>query len=128
MKVNESKCELTDRQEYVMPYLLSCPTQKEAAKNAGLSEKQLTQWFKNPLFKEELNNRRKEVFEDSMQKIQGATLEAINTLVDLMKDEDSRVKLSACDKVLSYSFKSKEIFEICNRIEQLELKIEGERL
>ena len=128
MKVNKSKCKLTKRQEDIIPYLLSCTTQKEAAKNADLSEKQLTQWLKDPLFKEELNKRRKDAFEDSMQKIQGATLEAINTLVDLMKDEDSRVKLSACDKVLSYSFKSKEIFEICNRIEQLELKIEGERL
>ena len=46
----KSHVELTKRQLQVLPYLLSCPTYEEAARQAHVSVKQIYCWLKTSAF------------------------------------------------------------------------------
>jgi len=121
MKSNETiPKELSSRQLQALPYILSCPTYEEAARKAKISPKQLYQWLKDPIFKEELKQQRNVMFCDSLAFLKAATQKATETLIGLLDNKDPRIKLQASEKVLTLSYKAAELYEIEERLTAIE--------
>lgn len=55
-----NKERLTRRQLYVLPFLISNPTVESAAKQSGVSPKQIFDWLNHSTFRYELENRKNE--------------------------------------------------------------------
>ncbi len=52
----------------MLPYLLSCPTYEEAARQAHVSVKQIYCWLKTSAFKTELDRKGNEIIEEAVNK------------------------------------------------------------
>ena len=54
--LSDSVRKLSSRQLRAIVFLISCPTQEEACRNAGVTRETINTWMKDPVFKEELEN------------------------------------------------------------------------
>lgn len=123
MKSNRNEG-LTPRQIRVLPHLLASPTYEEAAKRAGISVKQIFIWLRDPNFQKELRKHQGLIFASSISTLKAATERAVQTLINCLGDTDSRVRLSAAEKILTNAYKGMEICEIEERLQAIENNIE----
>jgi hypothetical protein len=126
MKSNESG-ELSRRQLQVLPYLLSSPSYEEAARRAGINVKQIFAWMKNTKFKQELRLNQGLIFAEAISALKAATQSAVQTLIACLADQDSRVRLSAAEKILVNAYKGLELYELEERLRVIESRIAGEK-
>ncbi len=119
MESNENE-HLTPRQLQVIPYILSCASYEEAARQADISPKQIFEWLKDPVFKQELKSQRSTMFCNSLSYLKAGMQKAAETLISLLDNEDPRIKLQASEKVLSLSFKAAELYDIEERLVYVE--------
>ncbi len=126
MKGNENldSTQLSKRQFAALPHILSAPTYQEAARRAQISPKQIHEWMKDPTFCMELKKQRHRVFCEALTFLRIGSQRAVETLVELLDNEDSRIRLCAADKILMNAFKGAEMFEILERINDLEVLCE----
>ncbi len=122
MKSNKIRdhSKLTKRQCQALPHILSSPTYEEAARRAQVSSKQIHEWLKDPVFREELKKQRDSVFCDALSYLKSRTQKAVQTIVALLEDEDPRIRLSASEKILATVFKATEFLDFEERISVLE--------
>ena len=111
---------LTKRQEQVLPIILSSTSYEEAARKAKISPKQIYEWLKDDCFREELAQQRNAMFSEAMETLKITSQKAVQTFLNLLDHDNAKIKLSAADKILSFTFKGKEILEIEKRITSLE--------
>lgn len=106
--------------------LLTYPTLKETAEKSGISEATLYRLRKDAGFQAILKSVKNEIFNDAMQKAQGYTLEALEVLRNVMKDEDATdsSRVSAARSILDIGI---TLFEDENIIQRL-LELEGRLL
>ncbi len=123
MKSNRNE-RLTPRQLQVLPHLLASPSYEEAAKRAGISVKQIFIWLRDPNFQKELRKHQGLIFTGSISTLKAATEKAVQTLVTCLADPDSRVRLSAAEKILTNAYKGMEMCEIEERLQAIEKTIE----
>jgi len=121
----KSHAELTKRQLQVLPYLLSCPTYEEAARQANVSVKQIYCWLKTPTFRAELDNRRNEVIEEAVNKLKYNTTRAADTLVSLLSHSNPTIQRGVANDLLNHVVKFIELHEIEERIQLLEAKVKS---
>lgn len=111
--------------ENIAMYLLTSPTLEEAAKKAKVSTSTLYRLRKKPEFQEVMNQVKKEIFQDTLQKAQGYCMESLEVLRVIMNDpaatDSSRV--SAARTVLELGLNSAEQEIIIDKIEQLERRM-----
>lgn len=81
----ESHTELTKLQLQALAYLLACSTYEEAARQAHVSVKQI---------KAELDRRRNEIIEESVNKLKYHTTKAADTLVNLLSHSNPTIQLA----------------------------------
>lgn len=115
---------LSPRQLQVLPYLISCSTYEEAARQSNISSKQIYEWLKEPVFEKELNRQRNEVFTNAIRSLKIASQKAVSTLVDCLNDSNAKNKISAADKILSHALRGIELFELEERLSKAENMIE----
>lgn len=120
--IPETKSKLNENQEAVINYLIGDPCVAEAARKSKIvSAKQIHFWLKEDSnFKTELERRRNLVFSEAMNRLKKTTGEAVKVLAKLLQSDCEKIQLAAADKLLGYSFRSKEVLEIETRIEALE--------
>jgi hypothetical protein len=113
---------LPAKQEQALRALLSHPTHKEAALNAGISETTLWRYTQNPEFARKLREARRDAVNHAVIRLQQSSSDAVTVLHNLMKQEDApaAARITAARTVLDYSFRAKEMDELKARIEQLE--------
>lgn len=117
----KTKTSLTARQLYVMPFLLSSPSVESASKQSGVSVKTIFEWFKEPLFKQELEKRRMEGVENAVNKLKAASCKATDTLIMLLDEADSySVKHRVAVDMLNLTLKFMEYQDIDQRLKKLE--------
>jgi hypothetical protein len=121
----KSHAELTKRQLQVLPYLLSCPTYEEAARQANVSVKQIYCWLKTPTFRAELDSRRNEVIEEAINKLKYNTTRAADTLVSLLSHSNPTIQRGVANDLLNHVAKFIELHEIEERIQILEAKVKS---
>ena len=113
------------KMEGAIAALLTHPTIEDAARVAGVGEKTLRRWKKEPQFKAEYLQARKEVLLQSLARLQQATGAASVTILRLMADPKApaAVRLRAAECVLDRSSHGIEREDIEARLAALEAAI-----
>lgn len=111
---------LTHRQIQAIPHLLGAGSLEEGRRKARICKSTLYQWLKDETFRAELNRKRGEVIKDAIERLKTSVTRAVDGLLELAQDEDKSIKLRACEKVLDFFLKVKEIDELEGRLEKIE--------
>jgi DNA-binding MurR/RpiR family transcriptional regulator len=128
--MKEYSAKLPRKGQQAIAALIEAPTIREAASIAGVGEATLFRWLQDTSFQNAYRDAKHRIVNHSITRLQQATGEAVETLVEIMKDEakpaSSRV---ACAKaILDMSVKTVELEDLVARIEALEeLVIRGGR-
>jgi molybdenum-dependent DNA-binding transcriptional regulator ModE len=95
-------------------------TIKQAAREAGYSERQAHRKLTDPDFVASVNQLRGRMLERSYGRLTATTAEAVRTLHALLQDEHAGVRLAAAKSILDYTGKFKESVEMTQRLERVE--------
>lgn len=115
---------LTPKQRRAIEALLQSKTNIDAAQTAGVSERQLYTWLKNPIFRAELMAAETAARENAQRWITVKTTAALEVISTVMVDDSAShaVRLSAAKAWLDYFFKSRDDADIDRRLTALEEK------
>src|SRR5215210_1052170 len=81
--------ELSPQQEGAIVALLSDPGLTGAAKSAGVGKATLWRWMQKPAFREAYRRARREAVEQARARLQQASGEAVQALLDVANDPDA---------------------------------------
>jgi phage terminase small subunit len=115
--------ELNARQRRAIPFIVSSPTVTEGVNKAGVNPKTFYQWLKQPEFKAELDRQRNEVAKAAFENLTQSLTKAVENLVGLLDNKNDRLKRLACEDVIEYILKHKEIEDLENRISAIEQRL-----
>lgn len=116
--------ELSPKQVTFLNTYLQTGSVKEARKEAGVSIRQGTRYMNDNVFQRVLNQQKKELLDGVTYQLQQASIQAIETLIEIMNDEEApaSVRVSASRSILENMYKSIEFTDIVERLEALEEK------
>ena len=121
-RVKILKKEPTNKQLNFMFALLSEPTISEACKKAHISEKTAYIWLKNPYFQMHFKKLKHDFIKNTTAKLQANTLRAVDTLVNIMENENlsALARVQSARTILELAYKGAEIEDIQDRLDKLE--------
>jgi len=112
---------LTRRQLHVLPFLISNPTVESAAKQSGVSPKQIFDWLNQPAFRQELENKKNEAVDQAVDRLKATASKACDTLIGLLDHAESEsVRHRVAIDLLNMTLKYMEFKDIEQRIRKLE--------
>lgn len=117
--------ELTSRQHSAILHLLGGKTIVDAAKAAGVAEKTLHAWLKEPAFAEELAAARRQAIGTALDVLTASARDAAAVVVALVNDKTVAplVRLRAAEALLDRLSRWVELEEMQRRIEALEARL-----
>lgn len=120
---------LSDRKQKAIAAILCTPTRKEAARQSGIPERTLRQYFEDPEFVAEYRRQFSELMEDATRRAQKATGDALQVLIDIFSDAEAKpeTRIQAARVMLDYTLKLTEQTDIITKIEALEEAIKNEQ-
>lgn len=121
-RVKILKKEPTNKQLNFMFALLSEPTISKACKKARISEKTAYIWLKDTNFQMHYKKLRLDFLKNTTAKLQANTLRAVDTLLNIMENEDlsTSARVQCIRTLLEYSYKGTVIEDIQDRLDKLE--------
>ena len=114
----------TSNKEKVIDALLSTSTISEAANQAGVGETTVYRYLRDETFKNEYRNARRDVVENTVGQLQGATAQAVETLTKNLTCGNPSAEIRAAQIILETSYKGIEIIDLQMRLEILEAEQE----
>ena len=113
---------ITRKQDQAIAALLSQPTMVKAAEAIGVDEVTLWRWMKTDGFRQKYKDAKRQVVEHAITLLQNACSEAVQTLRDVMANDEASAssRVSASKAVLEISIKTVEIEKLEERIATLE--------
>ena len=113
---------LSSRQQRALSALLTCSTQAEASKQAGISVRTLRNYLRNPEFQNALAERYSQVLADATHVSQRALRPAVETLSELAQDEKqtASIRLASARAVVSACCRLTELHDFDERLRRLE--------
>ena len=115
------KEKLTRRQLHVLPFLISNPSVESAAKQSGVSAKQIFDWLNQPIFRQELENRKNEGVNQAVDRLKATASKACETLIGLLDHAESEsVRHRVAIDMLNMTLKFMEFKDVEQRIRKLE--------
>ena len=115
--------ELTPRQLRAIPCLVAAPTQEEGRRKAGISKRTLWRWMQERTFRVELSRQRNKVMEEAIATLRSNMTKAAQTLVDLLDEENPRLRRSVAIDIINLALKGKEMLELEERLQALEERV-----
>jgi len=115
----------------ILQALLSHRTHREAAKAAGVSERVLYDYLKDPDFSERLQAASDDILRGITSDLQGQMSKAVSVIAEIMSDTENAPKdrLTAARLVLEYGTRTTTDNEISERLRVLEsIAIEAQEL
>ena len=116
--------ELTHKQEKFLLALITTPTTLQASEKAGITESTAYRYMKLPAFKEAQRKLMRELMATVTGRLQYEATASVNVLAELRDNPDtppySRVEASKI--LLEMAYKTYELDDVLQRIEQLEEK------
>ena len=87
--------------------MMVCRTRAEAAKTAGVCEKTMREYLKDPEFQERYREAFGGIVEDAARQAQKKILSALDTLQEVMEDKQAQsyARVSAARSILDYALK-----------------------
>ena len=116
---------LNIRQERFLKALLEAPSIEEACKRAGINRTTGYKYLKNQDFMLEYRKLRREAMQQVTARLQSVSEQAVNVLHEIMLDKENtpNARVQAAKNVLDISYRSLELDDIQERIEQLEQSV-----
>lgn len=114
-----------NNKEKVIDALLSTSTISEAAKQAGFSEATIYRYLRDETFKNEYRKARRDVVENTVGQLQGATARAVDTLTKNLTCGNPSAEIRAAQIILEISYKGVELIDLESRLEYLETEQEN---
>jgi hypothetical protein len=112
---------LTRRQLHVLPFLISNPTVESAANQSGISAKQIFDWLNQPIFRQELENRKNEGVNQAVDRLKATASKACDTLIGLLDHAESEsVRHRVAVDMLNMTLKFMEFRDVEQRLRKLE--------
>ena len=112
---------LTRRQLHVLPFLISNPTVESAAKQSGVSSKQIFDWLNQSAFRQELENRKNDAVNQAVDRLKATASKACETLIGLLDNAESEsVRHRVAIDLLNMTLKYMEFKDVEQRIRKLE--------
>ena len=113
---------LNVRQELAINELLKGNSIAQSAKNVGVSEATLNRWLANSEFKVVLNERKRLIVDNCIDKINLLGNKAITVLDSMLDDENvsSNVRLNASKSILDMILKFNEQRNIMDKMKEIE--------
>ena len=104
--------------------LLTEPTIRQAARAAGVDERTLYRWLKDPAFAAVYRSARREATQQALAQLQRQSGEAVKTLVSIMKNarQPAAARIAAAAKVLDLAVKTLELDDFEARLAALEAR------
>ena len=111
------KEKLTRRQLHALPFLISSPSIESAAKQSGVSAKQIFDWLNQSVFRQELENRKNE----AVDRLKATSSKACETLIGLLDHAESEsVRHRVAIDMLNMTLKFMEFRDVEQRLRKLE--------
>jgi hypothetical protein len=107
--------------------LLAEPTLERAAKKCGIGVTTLWRWLQEPEFQRRYREARRTVFEGSLLRLQAIAGEAVETLHRNLRSKNPSVEVRAALGVLDQAGKAAELYELQQRVAQLEEQLAAGR-
>ncbi len=121
---------MTARQGKAIEALLTCPTQRAAAKAAKIAESTLREWLKQPEFQEAYKTAVQNLLTAATRKAQRSFSPAIDALQGIVADDTQQptARIQAARAILEYGLKLTETTDIFADVQEIEriLKARGE--
>lgn len=111
---------LTRKQKEAIPHLICARSLEEGCRKARIAKATLYEWLKDGGFKSELERQREKVITDALERLKAGITRAVDGLLELSEDKEKGIRLRACEKVLDFFLKTKEIEELEGRLEKIE--------
>jgi hypothetical protein len=113
---------LTAKQHNAIGALLTQPNVRSAAEAAGVPERTLFAWLRQPAFAEEYRLARRESTNQAVARLQSASSAAVSVLLKVLANETTKptVRVSAARCVLELAIKAVELDDLAARLEALE--------
>ena len=112
---------LTRRQLHALPFLISNPSVESAAKQSGVSAKQIFDWLNQPAFRQELENRKNDAVNQAVDRLKATASKACDTLIGLLDcAESDSIKHRVAVDMLNMTLKYMEFKDMEQRIRKLE--------
>ena len=106
--------------ETIISALLSSPTLETAAKQCGLSVRQLYDRRKKPEFVRQLREAQSAALSGTVRYLQANTATAAETLVDICQNGQEQNRLTAARTLLEQAARLTEVVDIMERLDKLE--------
>ena len=130
MQINTQKtAQLKPKQRAVLEALLTERTKRAAAARAGVSERQLYVWLKDPIFKSALLDAETQARNEIKRRIIKRAESLADTIADIMESDEvtPAVRLQAAARLGDLFFKTDDQADLDARITALELQILQQR-
>jgi hypothetical protein len=111
---------LTRKKEQAVAALLEQPTVRRAAAAAGVSERALRLWLRQPNFKAAYGEARRQLLEHALSRLQRASQKAVGTLVRALRAGRDGDRIRAALGILDRAMAGGELLDVLGRVEALE--------
>jgi len=118
---NIEKETLTPRQSKAIALILEGQLSLESiAEKIGIRRMTLHRWTKREYFKEKIEQKRQEVFEEGLNNLKAAMNKAAKKLIELLDSKDENIRRLTAKEILNFALKSFETEDLEKRIEAIE--------
>lgn len=121
----QNTAQLKPKQRAALEALLTERTKRAAAAKAGVSERQLYTWLKDPIFKSALLDAETQARNEIKRRIIKRAESLADTIADIMESDEATpaVRLQAAARLGDLFFKTDDQADLDARITALELQI-----
>lgn len=125
---NSGNDTLTDQQKAAIPALAAGKKYTEAAAEAGVSERTIYNWKKDPEFIAAISRVQSDKMGAVSAKLRDEADSALKTIIDLHEDQENpgMVRYNAAKLVLDLAFRAQEQDVLLQRIEDLEAALDAQ--
>ncbi len=113
---------MTPNKERALQALLTCPTKKAAAEQAGISPRTLRDYLADPEFQAEYRKAFQSLVTEATRQAQQALSPALSALKSIVEDEEenSSSRIAAARALLEYGLRLTEFNDILQELEAVE--------
>ena len=119
-KTQTEKDGLTARQLRLITFILSTASIEAASKEAKIGRATVYRWLKEKHFREKLEQKRQELFEEGLSRLKAATDKASQRLIELLDSNNVNIRRLAAKDILSFALKAIETQNLEDRIDRIE--------
>lgn len=120
---NSQNPTLSGKQLKAIPLILSARNIREGCKKAHINRDTFYSWMKEPTFKNEFENQRKEIISAALDELRGLAGEAVSVLRGLLKAENETIRFKTAIAIVENVLKTMEIEDLKNRLDEIERRM-----